>query len=366
MPALNCHKIDVVKPEALKIDNVKISDDLTFTDRVLPVTDRYLHENKNFPMSYFLDLHSRVKSFGTHNYKGARIPLSHNNINVENCRFYLTKFQYPHIHILQFVEYGFPLGLWSEAYLKPSTKNHSSSYAYFSYVDKFIECELDKLGVTGPFDKSPWDSIMIPPLMTAPKKPNSRRTVFDASFGMFSLNRNTPEKSYHDTEYEFTFPKIDNFADIIAKLGHGCYLWKRDLSRYYLQLKIDPYEYDKLGFVWRSKLFLFISFVWGCRHAGYVGQWFTSAIAFIHANLGLELTGTIYQCLNYAHDFAGPEDSLERSQISFETLGNLFKELGMQESASKASPLLPLCLTWAFFLILMICVFMSSLKRLVN
>ena len=82
MPALNCHKIDVVKPEALKIDNVKISDDLTFTDRVLPVTDRSLHENKDFPMSYFLDLHSRVKSFGTHNYKGARIPLSHNNINV--------------------------------------------------------------------------------------------------------------------------------------------------------------------------------------------------------------------------------------------------------------------------------------------
>ena len=90
--ALNCSKFDVVRPEALMIDNVKISNNLTFTDRVLPVTNRFLDENKEFPMSYFLDLHSKVKSFGTHNYKGARIPLSHNNINVENCRFYLTKF----------------------------------------------------------------------------------------------------------------------------------------------------------------------------------------------------------------------------------------------------------------------------------
>ena len=84
---------------------------------------------------------------------------------------------------------------------------------------------------------------------TGGTKPNSRRTVFDASFGLYSLNKNTPEKAYHDAEYEFHFPKIDNLADIIAQLGSGCFLWKRDLSRFFLQLKIDPYEYDKLGFV---------------------------------------------------------------------------------------------------------------------
>ena len=128
---------------------------------------------------------------------------------------------------------------------------------------------------------------------------NSRRTVFDASFGLYSLNKNTPEESYHDSEYEFTFPKIDNLADIITQLGPGCYLWKRDLSRFYLQLKVDPYEYNKLGFVWRSKVYLFVSFVWGCRHAGYVGQWVTTAVAYILARLGLELTGFLFFVLNY-------------------------------------------------------------------
>ena len=140
---------------------------------------------------------------------------AHNNINVDTFRSYLTKYRYPHLHILQFVQFGFPLGLWSDAFLEPSVKNHSSAYSYHSYVDKFVETELDKLGVTGPFETSPWENIMISPMMTAPKKTCARRPVFDASFGLYSLNKNTPEKSYHDNEYEFSFPKIDHLADII-------------------------------------------------------------------------------------------------------------------------------------------------------
>ena len=205
-------------------------------------------------------------------------------------------------------------------------------------MDNFIESELGKLGVTGPFESSPWESIMLSPLMTSHKKPDSRRTVFDASFGLYSLNKNTPEKCYNDSEYEFTFPTIDNFADIIAQLGPGCYLWKRDLSRFFLQLKIDPFEYDKLGFVWRSKLFLFVSFVWGCRHAGYAGQWLTTAVAYILAHIGLELTGFLYLCLNYADDFAGAELSRDRAQLSYESLGTLLTDIGLIESKSKASP----------------------------
>ena len=185
--------------------------------------------------------------YNVNNCRGARIPLAHNKINVASFRDYLNRFKYPHTHILQYVEFGFPLGLWSDSYLEPSTSNRSSSYSYFSYIDKFVETELGKLGMTGPFDIPPWDNLMLNPMMTSHKKPSSRKPVFDASFGMFSLNKNTPEKSYHETEYEFHFPSIDNLADIIAEL-------------------------DKLGFVWRGKFFLFVSFVWGCRHAGYAGQ----------------------------------------------------------------------------------------------
>ena len=100
-------------------------------------------------------------------------------------------------------------------------------------MDKFVETELSKLGMTGPFDSAPWDNVMISPMMTSHKKTSYRRPVFDASFGMFSLNRKSLEKSYHDMDYEFHFPKIDHLADIIATLGPYCYLWKQDLSMFY-------------------------------------------------------------------------------------------------------------------------------------
>ena len=297
-----------------------------------------LGEHPTFNRAYFLNLHESVKLYDTNNFRGARIPLQHNNINVDNLRSYLTKYSYQHMHICQYVQYGFPLGLWSEAYLEPATRNHSSSYSYYSYLDKFVESELEKLGMTGPFDSSPWENVMLSPLMTSSKKPNGRRPVFDASFGLYSLNKNTPEKCYMDSEYEFHFPRIDDLADRIAELGPGCYLWKRDLSRYYLQLKIDPLEYDKLGFVWRGKFYFFTSFVWGTRHAGYAGQWLTTAVAHILTHMGLELVACLFFCLNYADDFCGCEIELSRAELSFATLGQLLFDIGLNESKSKASP----------------------------
>ena len=329
---------DVAKPEALKPYDVKVHDNLVFHDRLLPPNIHPSCENTSFSKDYFVGLHNAVKIFNVSNYKGARIPLKHNNINVEKFRSYLTRLSYPHIHVLQYVEFGFPLGLWTDAYLEPSTRNHSSSYSYYTFIDKFVTSELDKTGLTGPFDVSPWEKIMVSPLMTSHKKPNSRRAVFDASFGLYSLNKNTPERAYHETEYEFTFPRIDDLADIIAQLGEGCYLFKRDLSRYFLQLKIDPFEYDKLGFVWRGALYFFVSFVWGCRHAGYCGQWLTTAVSFIHARLGLEKAQQLFNILNYADDFAGAEADYKTAHLSFVTLGELLSELGLMESVSKACP----------------------------
>ena len=331
-------KVDIEKPENLSPVQLCLTEQIMFTDRTLPESSYSFTENNVFNKQYFVDLHENVKRYGVHNYRGARIPLKHNNIKVGPFRAHLNRFSYPDIHVLQFVEYGFPLGLWSNAYLEPCVRNHSSSYSYYTYVDKFVSSEISKCGITGPFKKSPWESIMISPMMTSHKKPNSRRTVFDASFGMYSLNKNTPENCYHEMEYEFHFPKIDDLADRVAELGQNCFLWKRDLSRFFLQLKVDPLEYDKLGFIWREQLFLFVSFVWGCRHAGYCGQWLTSAVAFICQSLGLEKCGEKFFILNYADDFGGAEADLSRAMLSFETMGDLLAEIGLTEAVDKANP----------------------------
>ena len=64
-------KLDVAKPEILKPCQIKIANDLTFTDRLLPETSCKFFEHERFSKSYFVDLHNRVRAFGVHNYKGA-------------------------------------------------------------------------------------------------------------------------------------------------------------------------------------------------------------------------------------------------------------------------------------------------------
>ena len=95
---------------------------------------------------------------------------------------------YADIEVVQFIEYGFPLGLSSEPDLECSNRNHGSSYMWYGHVDKFICSEVEEGGVAGPFSKAPWWDTIVSPLMTAHKKVMSRRTVLDATFGERSLN----------------------------------------------------------------------------------------------------------------------------------------------------------------------------------
>ena len=108
--------------------------------------------------------------------------------------------------------------------------------------------------------------------MTAVKKPDGRRAVFDATFGEQSLNNSTPTETYLNQPTCYDFPKIEDFKRFILECGEGCFIWKRDLSRYYLQLPTDPIEYPLLCFVWRSAMFFFCALMFGLRHAGLYGQ----------------------------------------------------------------------------------------------
>ena len=153
--------------------------------------------------------------------------------------------------------------------------------------------------------------------------------------------------------YGFSFPKIDDFVNIILGLGKGCYLWKRDLSRFFLQLPLDPFDYNKVGCVWRSQFFFFASYVWGCRHAGLNGQRVTTAVATIHRSIGKStqylskehgyttdgnqsVSPSEFNTLNYSDDFAGAELILSRANLSFEEMGCLLNKLGLIESLPKA------------------------------
>jgi hypothetical protein len=108
--------------------------------------------------------------------------------------------------------------------LVPAIKNHSSSYMFYSWVEKFCVKEISNCGLTGPLATVPITDFHTIPMMTAIKQ----RVVFDASYGI-SLNKSTPKEFNLNEKTEYDFPKLDDFEILILKVGLGARMWKRDL-----------------------------------------------------------------------------------------------------------------------------------------
>ena len=263
----------IIKPRFLKDMFFSLPNGSIFMDKVLPSPGVSLTEHKRFDAQYYISLYEQTAAAGvrgqykwpenTPNYIGARVPLVHTSFNLQRWRYHLTGYHSP--EIIQFLEYGFPLGLNQLPELSPALSNHGSAYQFYPWLDKFFSSGLLKGGVSGPCATVPFCDAMISPLMTADKKPSSRRAVYDATYGQYSLNNATPCEYYMGVKTVYTYPKVDDFRDIVLKCGTGCWLWKRDLARYYLQLPLDPTEFRFTGAVWRGLFFFLTALMFGLR-----------------------------------------------------------------------------------------------------
>ena len=333
-----------IKVSSLKPAMFYLPDHRIFLDKLLPdpepcFSERIVPHSSCSPQ-YFTALHKLVSDpgenyrAGTYNYKGARISLAHSKLNIPTWRKLLV--EYSRKEIVDFLEFGFPIGVDPSSQTEPTLKNHSSSYMFYTYLDKFCIKEITNTGMTGPFGSAPFPYYQLSPLMTTHKKPNGRRCVFDASFGT-SLNKITPHDHYLDYRAEYDYPKLDDLEAMILKVGKGARIWKRDLSRYFLQLPLDPVDYWRTGFIWRQNFFFFTSYMFGLRHSGWAGQAVTSAVTWMHRRFGLEDGDEEFNTLNYSDDLAGCEEG-SRADVSFERMGSLLGDLGLDEAADKATP----------------------------
>ena len=335
-------------PQEIKVSSLKNSffclpDSKVFTDKCLPdPSPTFLEKivpHPRFDQNYFLSLHKLVTAPGhsypanTYNFQGARIPLAHTQLNIPMWKELFAT--YPKADLIEKLEFGFPIGTEMEPDLDPAIKNHSSSYMFYSWVDKFCVKEISKCGLTGPLSTVPFPDFHVSPMMTAVKKPDKRRMVFDASYGI-SLNKSTPKDFYLNEKTSYDFPRLDDFEILILKVGQGAKMWKRDLERYFLQIPLDPGDYSKTGFIWRSNYFFFIAYMFGLRHSGLAGQNITSAVSWRHRQEGVTLYGEEFNTLNYSDDLAGVEDD-DKAEIAFQKMGNLLSALGLKEAVDKAS-----------------------------
>ena len=315
-----------------------------FLDKKLPSSASLFIQDKRFGSDYFVTLSLLTATAGPTwsadipNFRSARVKLAHTDLKIDCWRQYLLG--YEGRELCQFMEYGFPIGLDDPPpKLEPALSNHGSAYSFYLWIDKFLASSIHKRYVAGPFEIQPFSTVHLSPLMTADKKPSSRRPVFDASYGDHSLNKGTPAGQYLGERIDFTYPKIEDFRRLVIIAGRSSLMWKRDLSSFFLQVPMDPTDYPKVSFVWRGRLFFFTGLMFGLCNAGYNAQKVSDAVTWIHQGLGLETAAEKhYNTLNYSDDFGGVESTLERAMESSLALSKLLVDLGLLESHDKYHP----------------------------
>ncbi len=266
-----------------------------------------------------IEVHRVVVKSGLPNYIGCKIPVF-SSLKISKWRIRLNNF--PDKQLVDFLEFGWPIGYNSQYWPLTTFKNHKGAVDYSADVSKYIIKEVSLGATLGPFKYNPLCTpLCISPINTVPKGKDDRRVICDLSFPHnASVNSGIPKEAYLGTVVILSFPTVDTIAKLVREKGKNCHIFKRDLSRAYRQFPVDPRDICFLGSTWGSRVFIDRVSVMGLRTGALMCQRTTSGVAFIMKEEG-------YSCVNYQDDFLGVEIPTI-SEEAFLVLGNILHELG--------------------------------------
>ena len=169
-------------------------------------------------------IYDQVRATGVPNFLQARVPLPH-QLRIPQWRYYLQG--HSNISLVDFLEYGFPVGFNPAYPLESTNRNHGSSLQYPGHVLSYLTKEVECQAMLGPFPHPPfWPWSHINPLMTRPKRNSTdRRVILDLSWPLHaSVNGGTQLEEYLGESYKLLLPTVDDFAQILVILAgvHIC------------------------------------------------------------------------------------------------------------------------------------------------
>ena len=127
-------------------------------------------------------IYSAVVKSGRPNYQSARIPLQH-GLNVPVWKDFLA--DYHDTRLLEYIEFGFPLGYTAPYPPQQNTRNHVSALNHPTHVRAYLDKEMGFSSILGPFSQQPMDNAHMNPLMSRPKKgTHVRRIIMDLSYAL--------------------------------------------------------------------------------------------------------------------------------------------------------------------------------------
>ena len=115
------------------------------------------------------------------------------------------------------------------------------------------------------------------------EKPNSvnRRVILDLSFPVGqSVNDGVSKDKYLNTYFELNYPSVDSIVHSLKSLGPNALVYKRDISRAFQHIRIDPGDLDLLGLK-HEQLFIDRMLPFGFRDGSISFQHCTGVVCFI-------------------------------------------------------------------------------------
>ena len=268
-----------------------------------------------------------VACTGQFNFRAARIPLP-SALRISRWRSALRG--YKDQHIVEYLEYGWPIGINRDAALRSHMGNHPSARAHQADVEHYVATELSHRALLGPFDGPPTNRCHVSPLMTRPKKGSQfRRVIVDLSWPKgYSINDGISRVEYIDGPMTISLPTHDEMERAVVRAGRGSFLYKTDLSRGYRQLRVDPLDWPYLSFQHKSKFYMDICPPFGLRSSAMAMQRVSQAIVHLHARRG-------YLSRAYIDDFGGVEPAEARAGAALSALQAIMDDLGVAQAESK-------------------------------
>ena len=201
-------------------------------------------------------------------------------------------------------------------------------------IDKYIEEELRRGCIIGPFEKNPFSKeARFSPIDTRPKKDSDDlRIILNLSYPYKgdSVNNSINKDTYGNKSMNLKYPTVDDLAKIIRKKGQKARIFKRDLSKAYRQLFMSPSSIHYLGFTHNGFIYFDVVLSMGSSSAAYCCQRMTDCITYIYKNHG-------YDNVNYLDDL-GVAENEEIAEEAYDCLGWILSTIGIKESVSKACP----------------------------
>ena len=278
-------------------------------------------------------IYDTVRQTKLPNFMAAKIPVP-SSLNIPAWKQLVQDTGYKDNLICSFLEFGFPLSYQGDFPADSGdSRNHPSATQYPEAIQTFINTELSAQALIGPFNAPCFDPPpKCSPLMTRPKADGSdRRVIMDFSWGQDSVNSHIDNTHYLGLEYKLALPTIDAISDMVLAEGPSCYIYKRDLSRAYKQLRTCPLAWPLTAFQFKDLQFVDLSVCFGLRPGGMMCQRTTEVIAHAmrHKN---------YNMCVFLDDFLGAQKSYNTAVEADSHLGNTLDNLGLSHKEPKHCP----------------------------